>query len=178
MELPQLVKQAMMTSLNKDRVSVLFVCMGNICRSPLAEGVFRHLVAEANLNDRFEIDSAGTSSYHAGDPPDHRTTAVARKRGIELTGCSRAFVEEDLHRFDYVIAMDGENHAVIERTARKVTDMNARIHLLREFDPVARGDLNVPDPYFGGGDGFERVHDIVDRSCRELLAHVRQAKGL
>src|SRR5687768_4739324 len=135
-----------------DRVSVVFVCHGNICRSPLAEGVFRHQVSQRGWSDRFTIDSAGTSGYHEGDPPDRRSAAVARRRGIELTGNARPLQREDLDRFDYVLVMDAENHAAVEQLGRG--KIGARLHRLREFDPEADGDLNVPDPYYGGPSAF------------------------
>lgn len=160
-----------------DKLSVLFVCLGNICRSPLAEGVFRHLVREAGFESRFVIDSAGTSSYHAGDPPDQRTTAVAHARGVKLTGASRQLLSQDLHTFDYLIVMDEDNLAEVRRMAGKQAP-RAAVHLLREFDREANGDLNVPDPYYGGPRGFENVHDIVERSCTALLAHVRAQHSL
>ncbi|MQA91646.1 MAG: low molecular weight phosphotyrosine protein phosphatase [Gemmatimonas sp.] len=149
------------------KLSILFVCLGNICRSPLAESVFRHLVRQRGLEDRFEIDSAGTSGYHVGDPPDARSVATASLRGIEVAGVSRQLVAEDLRRFDYVIAMDREN---LEQTRRlqKRTNGSARIHLLREWDPEGT-DSDVPDPYYGGPRGFDDVHDIVERSCEALL---------
>lgn len=156
-----------------DKLNVLFVCLGNICRSPLAEGVFQHLVNEAGIAHRFHIDSAGTSGYHAGDPPDARTSTVARARGIELTSRSRQLLQEDLQRFDYLIVMDEDNRAGVERLARKKAP-RAKVHLLREFDNEADGDLNVPDPYYGGPRGFEDVHDMVERSCRVLLEHIRR----
>jgi protein-tyrosine phosphatase len=160
-----------------DKIGVLFVCLGNICRSPLAEGVFRHLARAAGVEDRFEIDSAGTSGYHDGDPPDQRTAAVATARGIELTGQSRRITSGDMQRFDYVIVMDEENHSALARMAHR-TAPRARVHLLREFDPEANGDPDVPDPYYGGTRGFENVHDIVERSARALLDHLRQQHAI
>jgi protein-tyrosine phosphatase len=160
-----------------DKLGVLFVCLGNICRSPLAEGVFRHHVEEAGLKDFFDIDSAGTSSYHAGDSPDPRTTTVARARGIDLRGESRQITTRDLDRFDYVIVMDDENRAAVKRLAREKSP-KAVVHMLREFDPEAHGDLDVPDPYYGGERGFESVHDMVDRATRTLLEHLRTRHGL
>jgi protein-tyrosine phosphatase len=158
-------------------LSVLFVCLGNICRSPLAEALFRNVVAEAGLEDRFVIDSAGTSGYHDGEPPDRRTTAVAAQRGVTVEGTSRQITGTDVDSFDYLIVMDSENLRNVERLAR-----NARgapeVWLLREFDPDPDGDLDVPDPYFGGGDGFENVHEIVERSARGLLDYIRQQHGL
>jgi protein-tyrosine phosphatase len=163
--------------MESDKLHVLFVCLGNICRSPLAEGVFRHLVSEAGLEDRFVIDSAGTSSYHEGDPPDSRASAVAHARGIQLTGRARQLKRTDLDRFDYVILMDAENRQAAERLARRDAP-RAVMQLLREFDPHADGDLDVPDPYYGGPRGFEKVHDIVERSCRGLLEQLRRNHSL
>lgn len=164
-------------AMESDKLQVLFVCLGNICRSPLAEGVFRHLVSEAGLEARFVIDSAGTSSYHEGDPPDSRASAVAQARGIQLTGQARQLTRSDLQRFDYVILMDAENRHAAERLARKEAP-RAVMHLLREFDSHADGDLDVPDPYYGGPRGFETVHDIVERSCRGLLEQLRRRHSL
>jgi protein-tyrosine phosphatase len=158
------------------RVSVLFVCHGNICRSPLAEGVFRHLAQQRGLSQRFEIDSAGVSSYHEGDPPDSRSAAVARQRGIELTGASRPLRAADLDRFDYVIVMDSPNLEAVERLARQTKPLSA-VRLMREFDADADGDLNVPDPYYGGTRGFEDVHDIVERACSGLLDEIVRERG-
>ena len=158
------------------KLKVLFVCLGNICRSPLGEGVFRHLVKERGLADRFEIDSAGTSSYHIGDPPDPRTTSVARTRGVILTGAARQIRVEDLSDFDYVMVMDDQNLQNVRRLIGN--NSTAEVRLLREFDPQADGDLNVPDPYYGGPRGFEDVHDIVHRSCAALLDHIRAEHDL
>lgn len=160
----------------KDRVSVVFVCLGNICRSPLAEAVFRHQVRQRGWAERFEIDSAGTSAYHEGDPPDSRSAETARRRGIELTGAARPLKRVDLDRFDYVIVMDSDNLAKVQRLAVPGT-VRARIHRLREFDPDANGDLNVPDPYYEGPEGFENVHDMVERSTARLLEHIAQERN-
>lgn len=150
-----------------DPTRVLFVCLGNICRSPLAENVFRDLAERRGVAERFEVDSAGTSGYHDGDPPDARTSATARARGLHLTGRSRRLTPGDLARFDYVIAMDAENQAAIERL-RAGAGGGAKVHRLREWDREA-DSLDVPDPYYGGTDGFERVHDLVARACAALL---------
>jgi protein-tyrosine phosphatase len=158
-------------------IGVLFVCLGNICRSPLAEGVFRHIVEEAGLADRFDIDSAGTSAYHAGDAPDERTVAVARRRGLDLDHAARQVLQEDLQRFDYVLVMDTANRSKVERLAEQAAG-RAEVRLLRAFDAEAGEDLDVPDPYFGGPDGFEDVHDMVERACRGLLEHIRTEHGL
>lgn len=149
---------------------ILFVCLGNICRSPLAESIFRHLARERGVEHLFEIDSAGTSGYHEGAPPDRRSVATARARGVEVTGRSRPILSDDLHSWDYVIVMDAENRAHVDEMVA-ATGGVARVHRLREWDPDA-GDGDVPDPYYGGARGFEDVHDIVERSCAALLDHL------
>jgi protein-tyrosine phosphatase len=155
-------------------IRVLFVCLGNICRSPLAENVFRQMVERRGLARRFEIDSAGTSNYHRGAAPDRRTTETALRRGLELVGASRQMTAQDLRRFHYVIAMDAENHDAIE-AIYEAAGGTARVHRLREWDP--RGGHDVPDPYYGGPRGFEDVHDIVERSCAALLEHLVREHG-
>lgn len=150
---------------------VLFVCLGNICRSPLAEGVFRSLVEEAGLSDKFEIDSAGTGSWHVGERPDSRAAMVAREHGVELDCRARQVTAKDFHDFDYVIAMDRENLRALERMASSSAG-DAEVHLLREYDPDPEGE-EVPDPYYGGVSGFENVYQIVTRSCEGLLTRLR-----
>lgn len=159
------------------RIGVLFVCLGNICRSPLAEGVFRQLVESEQLSDRFDIDSAGTSGYHEGDSPDPRTVAVALRRGLRVDHAARQLREEDLDRFEYILVMDASNLAKVERLAERARP-DAEIMLLRAFDPEAGTDLEVPDPYFGGAEGFEEVHDMVERACRGVLEHIRSEYAL
>ena len=154
-------------------VRLLFVCMGNICRSPTAEGVMRSLVREQGLEDAVEVDSAGTGDWHAGDPPDVRATAAAQARGIALAGAARQVADADFSAYDLILAADRSNlrdlQAVLPAGAR------ARLHLLREFDPHSAGapDLDVPDPYYGGDDGFEHVLDLVEAACRGLLDALR-----
>ena len=155
------------------RISILFVCLGNICRSPLAEGIFRSLVEEAGLSDRFEIDSAGTGAWHVGELPDARAAMVASQHGVQLECRARQVTTEDFTRFDYIIAMDRENLRNLERMAA-ATGSDAEVRLLREFDPEGDGD-EVPDPYYGGASGFETVYDIVSRSCRVLLKRIAPA---
>lgn len=153
-------------------LSVCFVCLGNICRSPTAEGVMRALVREAGLASRIAVDSAGTGAWHAGEPADRRSRAAARARGIELTSTARMFVRADFERFDYVLAMDRANLRVLRQLARDPEE-HARLHLFRSFDPTAPVDSEVPDPYYGGPEGFDEVLDICERGCRALLAHMR-----
>jgi protein-tyrosine phosphatase len=155
----------------EQRIGVLFVCMGNICRSPLAECVFRHLARERGVEHLFEIDSAGISGYHAGDSPDERSVATALRRGVAVVGRSRKLGRHDLSRFDYVIVMDEDNLGGVQRLAAD-QPAKARVHLLREWDPKGGPGHGVPDPYYGGPRGFEDVHDIVERSCRPLLDHL------
>ncbi len=149
-------------------VSVLFVCLGNICRSPLAEGIFAALAEERGLDGQFHVDSAGTGAYHSGEPPDSRSTAVAAAHGIRLTGLARQVTPRDLERFDIVVAMDRSNQRSLERLHRRVRDGRAEIVMMRDYEPGAR-DPDVPDPYYGGPDGFERVYRILERACNGLL---------
>jgi protein-tyrosine phosphatase len=149
---------------------VLFVCLGNICRSPTAEGVMRHLVREQGLEEAVEIDSAGTGSWHIGHPPDERSAGAARERGIDLDGHARQVSPADFEAFDLILAMDRSNHDDLRALAPD-EDARERVKLLREYDPdaVTAGDLEVPDPYYGGPDGFEEVLDLVTRACEGLL---------
>jgi protein-tyrosine phosphatase len=146
--------------------AVLFVCLGNICRSPLAEGVFAHLVRERGLDHRFEIDSAGTGAWHVGERADRRSAEVAARHGVSLEGRARKVEPSDFARFDLVIAMDRDNLRDLQRMAGG-TSHRPRVRLLREWDP--EGGDEVPDPYYGGADGFERVYAMVRRSCEALL---------
>jgi protein-tyrosine phosphatase len=149
-------------------VRLLFVCLGNICRSPTAEGVMRALVRDAGLAERIEVDSAGTGSWHVGEPPDARATRVARRRGIVLEGAARQVRPRDFEEFDLLLAMDGANLRNLRQLAPDEA-ARAKVRLLREFDPAAAGDLDVPDPYYGGAGGFEQVLDLVHAACASLL---------
>lgn len=155
-----------------EQTRICFVCLGNICRSPTAEGIFRHLVAEAGLEDRFVVDSAGTGAYHVGEPPDRRATTAARKRGITLQGAARQFHREDFARFDHIIAMDRSNHDALVRLAPDAASRD-KVQMMRSFDPNSDPDDEVPDPYYGGSEGYERVVEICDAACRGLLASLR-----
>ena len=146
--------------------------MGNICRSPTAEGVFRALVERENLADRIAIDSAGTHAYHVGEPPDSRSQAAARERGVDLSGQrARKATAADFARFDYVIAMDPDNRALL--AALCPSGEEHRLRLFLEFAPGA-GRRDVPDPYYGGGRGFDEVLDLVEQASEGLLAHIRK----
>lgn len=150
------------------KTGVLFVCLGNICRSPLAEGVFRHLAAERGLSEQFEVDSAGTGAWHVGEPPDSRSMEVATRHGVELDGTARQVQNGDFTDFDLIVAMDRDNLRNLEDRGHNA-DGEAPVRLLRSWDPDAGGDLDVPDPYYDGGSGFDRVYDMVERSCKALL---------
>ncbi len=155
-------------------VRVLFVCLGNICRSPTGEGVMRRLIDDQGLQDRIEVDSAGTGDWHVGYPPDPRSTEAAAARGFTLEGAARQVTPADFERFDLLVAMDRSNQRDLEALAPGAA-ARAKVRLLREYDPaaVAAGDLEVPDPYYGEGDGFGQVVDMVERACRGLLADLR-----
>lgn len=146
---------------------LLFVCSGNICRSPLAEALFRSLAAEAEVLPHFEIDSAGTHGYHEGDQADPRTRRVGRKHGLIVDSIARPVIDADFDRFDLILAMDRGHRR--ELLARAGSGRSVSIRLMREFDPEAK-DQDVPDPYYGGEDGFEVMYQILDPACRGLLA--------
>ena len=148
-------------------VSVLFVCTGNICRSPTAEGVFRHLVKREGLADKINVDSAGTHGYHVGNPPDKRSQGAAKKRGYDLSEQrARQFSREDCRRFDYILVMDETNYQIVKPQCPKVQKfLSFAPHLNTE---------DVPDPYYSGAQGFEQVLDMVEAASEGLLAHIRQ----
>ena len=156
---------------------VLFVCLGNICRSPTAEGVLRHKLREAGLGEDVDVESAGTGGWHVGHPPDERAQAAAAARGIALDGRAQRFEAIHFDEFDLILAMDRQNltdlRAIAPHAAAK-----GKLRLLREFDPLAveAGDLEVPDPYYGGSGGFEEVLDMVERACDGLIAEIRAAR--
>jgi protein-tyrosine phosphatase len=153
---------------------ILFVCLGNICRSPAAEGVFAHLAKEAGLAGRFEIASAGTGSWHVGELADARMREAASRRQVTLTSLARQVSADDFHDFDYIFAMDSTNLRHLRKMAPR--GHRAALHLFRDFDPESPGD-DVPDPYYGGDAGFEEVLDIVTRTGRALLTHLTRDDG-
>lgn len=161
----------------QDTVRVLFVCLGNICRSPLAAAVFRQHVIEMGLEDRIEIDSCGTGPWHVGHPADPRTRDEARRRGVDLDRHrGRQFKPEDLATFDHIFVMDRDNLADV--LALDADDSYGyKVRLLRELDDTPE-DYAVPDPYYGGADGFARVHDIVERATRRLAERIAEHHGL
>jgi protein-tyrosine phosphatase len=156
---------------------ILFVCLGNICRSPTAEAVMLARIAEAGLSDQIVVDSAGTGDWHVGKPPDERAMAEATSRGIEMTSRGRQVHPGDLYEHDLVLAMDQRNLTDLYDLA-PADELRSKIHLLRSFDPAMSGatrieELDVPDPYHQGPEGFAVVFDLVDAACRGVLDHVR-----
>lgn len=154
--------------MNEKPTRVLFVCLGNIVRSPLAENLFIHLARQAGKGHQYEVDSAGTGAWHIGDSPDSRMRRVAAGRGFEYDGAARQVRPQDFEDFDWIIAMDHSNMANLLSMTRDPA-AQAKVRMMREFDPNGGRDHAVPDPYYGGIDGFEHVYDIVERSCRGLL---------
>lgn len=151
------------------KVKVLFVCLGNICRSPLAEGIFRKKVEDKGVGDRFEIDSCGTSNFHIGELPDPRTRANAIRNGIELNHRGRQFSKMDFEDFDYILAMDESNLKNINRLAPP--SVKSKVMKMRHFDDLYC-NADVPDPYYGGEKGFQQVFEILDRSAERLLQQI------
>lgn len=152
-------------------VHVLFVCLGNICRSPTADGIFRHQIAKAGLSDRIKVDSAGTADWHTGRAPDSRTVTAAQQRGYDLSTLrARKVVADDFEKFDYILAMDNAN--LNELRALKPSNYSGHLGLFLEF--ASTGELReVPDPYYGERDGFELVLDLVEDAANGLLQHIR-----
>ena len=151
-------------------VKVNFVCMGNICRSPAAEGVFTQLVDRAGLSDSFIIDSSGTIGYHAGEKADPRMREEGKRRGIELTSISRKFISSDFE-FDYIVTMDNDNYENILRLASS-KEQEDKVVSMTSF--CSKIDAHfVPDPYYGGAEGFSQVFDILEDACQGLLDHIK-----
>jgi protein-tyrosine phosphatase len=159
---------------DKEKIAVLFVCMGNICRSPTAHGVFRKLVQDEDLEERIEIDSAGTHAYHVGQPPDRRAQGTALSRNIDLSDLrGRQVNVEDFHEFDYILAMDKENLEILSDLCP--AGMDDKLYLFMDF-AEGYGIAEVPDPYYGGEQGFERVFDMVETASRGLLEEIRKQR--
>ena len=154
---------------------VLFVCLGNICRSPLAEAIFDQMLKEKGLEAEISCDSSGTGGWHVGELPDPRTRAVAQQYGVPLDHRGRQFSVADFETYDYIVAMDQENYAHIKGMAPHTNTPSYQLHLMRDFDTTS-GEPDVPDPYWGGEQGFDDMYHLLSRSCAKLLAHI-QAQG-
>jgi protein-tyrosine phosphatase len=157
---------------NPEKIEVLFVCMGNICRSPTAEAVFRDMVEKAGMGRRILIDSAGTHDYHIGKPPDARAQSAALQRGYDMSASrGRQVQSADFDRFEYVLAMDNANLDILRRL--RPHDATGHLGLFLEFS-TRDGEREVPDPYYGGASGFKHVLDLVEDASAGLLAHIRR----
>jgi protein-tyrosine phosphatase len=159
-------------------VRILFVCLGNICRSPMAEGIFQHLVREAGLDPQIEADSCGTGGWHVGELPDRRARQVFQERsGEPLASRARQIQLEDFDRFDYILAMDEDNRLDLQAMLGRKAGAKARIFKMRYFDAEAP-DANVPDPYYGGIGDFQAVYDMLQRSNQAFLHWLREERNL
>lgn len=157
---------------DKAKISICFVCTGNICRSVTAEAVFRKLTRDAGLDRLVRVDSAGTHGYHIGDPPDPRTQAAARRRGYDMSRLrARKLEQTDFEAFDLVLAMDDDHYRILSRMAEPATAH--KIKMMMSYAERTQHSI-VPDPYYGGPDGFELVLDLLEDSCEGLLAEVRK----
>lgn len=152
---------------------ILFVCLGNICRSPMAEGVFKDLLEKNSLTGDIYCESAGTAAYHEGELPDSRMRDTARQHAIKLISRARQIIPEDLEEFDYILAMDKSNYQNIIHLAKQSGNTKAQVIMMRDFDPEGKG-RDVPDPYYGGLDGFENVYQILKRSNENFLDFLKQ----
>ena len=154
----------------KKKIGVLFVCLGNICRSPAAEATFQYMVSKKGLDRLFDIDSAGTSGYHIGDPANRNAQKAAAKHNIQLNSRSRQFEGDDFARFDYILTMDSDNYRSVLASAHS-QEQRDQVKLFRTFDPESNAETvpNVPDPYYGGMSGFENVQNIMLRTSEALL---------
>ena len=156
---------------------ILFVCLGNICRSPMGEGIMRSLVKNENLQDQIKIDSAGTAAYHIGKLADPRMRATANKHGIELVSRARQFKAADFDTFDIILAMDSSNYSNILTLAVAEEDIQ-KVKLMRSYDIPEYKNEDVPDPYYGGDSGFENVYQLLERSCKNLLKKIKNEYNL
>jgi protein-tyrosine phosphatase len=153
-----------------------FVCLGNIVRSPLAKSLFIHHTSQIGIKHKYEVDSAGTSDWHVGEPPDLRMRRVASRRGVPHEGRARQFKKSDFGRFDLILVMDDDNYDDL-RLLEPTPEQLQKVHFLREYDPQGGYGVAVPDPYYGGIDGFEMVFDVIDRSVRGLLEQLEDHHG-
>jgi len=162
---------------NRPVLRLCFVCLGNICRSPTAEGVMLKLIDGEGLRDHVVVDSAGTAAYHAGERADPRSRAAAKRRDIDLPSIARQFRAIDFDDFDYVLAMDADNYENLREVAPSDGALE-KLVMFRSFDPHSEPDAGVPDPYYGGDGGFDVVLDICEAACLGLLDHLRKQHGV
>jgi protein-tyrosine phosphatase len=156
----------------KEKVKVLFVCMGNICRSPTAHGVFERLVKDSGMSDWIEVDSAGTHAYHVGEQPDRRSQQTALTHGLDLSYIrARRVRSEDFDYFDYVLAMDQNNYRDLSQLCS--LDNCHKLHLFLSFAPQLKSQIEVPDPYYGGAKGFDNVYSMVAQASEGLIQHIQ-----
>lgn len=157
-------------------IKVLFVCLGNICRSPLAQGIMEKKIREAGLEKEIEIDSCGTSQYHIGEQPDNRTLRNARQHGLTIDHAARQFSATDFEAFDYIVFMDQSNFEAV-RDLDEDKSFSDKLYLMRDFDTDEKG-ADVPDPFFGGEEGFQHVYEILERSVAAFLNHLAKDHNL
>lgn len=158
--------------LKNKKINVLFVCLGNICRSPAAEGIFKKMVTKCNLQNEILIDSAGTSGWHEGDLPDERMRTHGQRRGYDFNSRARKFVAQDFKKFDYIIVMDEENYKNASKLAADKSDLS-KLHRMTDFSDKHNHDF-IPDPYYGGAEGFELVMDLLEDACENLLGEIKE----
>lgn len=158
--------------MNLNKYRILFVCLGNICRSPAAEGIMKKLVEDTGLDDKIEIDSAGTSGYHTGELPDSRMRRHGEKRGYKFDSRSRKFTADDFDNFDLILAMDDSNYSNIMALSPDL-ESDKKVHRMVEYSQKYRHD-HIPDPYYSGADGFELVLDLLEDACQGLLTEVKK----
>lgn len=154
-------------------IKVLFVCLGNICRSPLAEAIFNHKIQAMGLSRKFKSDSAGTSDYHIGELPDDRSIQCAKRKGLAISHRGRQVNRTDFRDFDYIIAMDESNLRNLQALKKQYNFSDKEIYLMRDFVPGSEG-LSVPDPYYGGEEGFDEIFQILDESIDNFLAKIQE----
>lgn len=171
------VRPRSVSHLGANKISVCFVCLGNICRSPTAEGVFAKLVADAGLRGRIRVDSVGTGAWHKGERADKRARIEAARRGYELNSVARQITSADFDSHDLLIGMDLGNLRDLAALAPKTVDP-AKFRLLRSYDPLSAVDAEVPDPYYGGPADFQRMFELVEAGCKGLLVRLRDDYGL
>jgi Protein-tyrosine-phosphatase len=165
------------TQAKSKKIRVLFVCLGNICRSPAAEGIMTRVVEKNDLQDVIEVDSAGTSGWHEGELPDERMRAHGEKRDYDFSTRSRKFRKSDFDNFDYIIVMDENNYATVKSTASNQEQMD-KIHLMTEYSIQYDYHDHIPDPYYGGSSGFELVLDLLEDACEGLLQAIKRDYSL